>query len=89
MIKPNTWALCLLCVKVKSRGQVVSAGKSPANVTLLPEFSWAPLAHVLVYCVRPSGEIVNNVMQLPVAQTFQNKVKGRSLTTGLGSAVGG
>ncbi|XP_029705401.1 CD109 antigen [Takifugu rubripes] len=58
---------------VKAKGQVVSAGTSTANVSLVPEFSWAPLACILVYCVHPSGEIVNDVMQLPITQTF-NKV---------------
>lgn len=78
MLKPNTWGkgqLCVFCVKVKAKGQVVSAGTSPSHVSLVPELSWAPLACILVYCVHPSGEIVNDVMQLPITQTF-NKVKG-------------
>lgn len=84
MLKPK---LCVFCVKVKVKGQVVSAGKSPANVSLLPEFSWAPLACILVYCVHPSGEIVNDVMELPITQAFSNKVKGTFYTTNLRSAV--
>ncbi|XP_026185360.1 CD109 antigen [Mastacembelus armatus] len=59
---------------VKARGQVLSAGKSSANLTLVPETSWAPLACIIVFCVQPSGEIVNDVLQLPISQTLQNQV---------------
>ncbi|XP_042359642.1 CD109 antigen [Plectropomus leopardus] len=59
---------------VKSRGQVVSAGKSSADLTLVPEITWAPLACIVVYCVDPSGEIVNDVMQLPIPLALQNQV---------------
>ncbi|XP_075940084.1 CD109 antigen [Anarhichas minor] len=60
---------------VKSRGQVVSAGRSMAgDLSLVPEVTWAPLACIIVYCVHPSGEIVNDVVQLPMTQTLQNKV---------------
>ncbi|XP_039638752.1 CD109 antigen [Perca fluviatilis] len=59
---------------VKSRGQVVSAGKSSGVVTLVPEITWAPLACVIVYCVCPNGEIVNDVMQIPITQTLKNQV---------------
>ena len=63
-----------VCVQVKSRGQVVSAGRSSGDLTLVPEASWGPLACVIVFCVHPSGEIVNDLMCLPVAQFLQNKV---------------
>ncbi|KAI4789592.1 hypothetical protein KUCAC02_035145 [Chaenocephalus aceratus] len=59
---------------VMSRGQVVSAGKSSGVVVLFPESTWAPVACIIVYCVHPSGEIVNNVMNLPITQTLQNQV---------------
>ncbi|XP_039980771.1 CD109 antigen isoform X2 [Xiphias gladius] len=59
---------------VKSRGQVVAAGKSSGDLTLVPEISWAPLACIVVYCVHPTGEIVNDVLQLPITQTLQNQV---------------
>ncbi|KAK5903091.1 hypothetical protein CgunFtcFv8_006901 [Champsocephalus gunnari] len=59
---------------VMSRGQVVSAGKSSRVVVLFPESTWAPVACIIVYCVHPSGEIVNNVMNLPITQTLQNQV---------------
>ncbi|TDH00772.1 hypothetical protein EPR50_G00191930 [Perca flavescens] len=63
-----------LTIDVKSRGQVVSAGKSSGVVTLVPEITWAPLARIIVYCVRPNGEIVNDVMQIPITQTLKNQV---------------
>ncbi|XP_034059076.1 CD109 antigen-like isoform X2 [Gymnodraco acuticeps] len=59
---------------VMSRGQVVSAGKSSGVAVLFPESTWAPVACIIVYCVHPSGEIVNNVINLPITQTLQNQV---------------
>ncbi|XP_067429401.1 CD109 antigen [Thunnus thynnus] len=59
---------------VKSRGQIVSAGKSSGDLTLVPEITWAPLACIIVYCVHPNGEIINDVIQLPITQTLQNQV---------------
>ncbi|XP_028253770.1 CD109 antigen [Parambassis ranga] len=59
---------------VKSRGRLVSAGTSSGNLTLIPEVSWAPLACIIVYCVLPNGEIVNDVIQLPISQFLKNKV---------------
>uniref|UniRef100_A0A3P8TCL5 CD109 molecule n=1 Tax=Amphiprion percula TaxID=161767 RepID=A0A3P8TCL5_AMPPE len=68
--------VCILCVKVKSRGQVVSAGTGihAANLTLVPEVSWAPLACIIVYCVHPTGEIVNDAIDVPITPVLQNKV---------------
>ncbi|KAM7395893.1 hypothetical protein PAMA_007252 [Pampus argenteus] len=60
--------------EVKSRGQMVSAGKSSGDLTLVPEITWAPLACIIVYCVHPNGEIVNDVLHLPITQTLQNQV---------------
>nr|XP_033503796.1 CD109 antigen isoform X2 [Epinephelus lanceolatus] len=62
---------------VKSRGQVVSAGKGSGVLTLVPEISWAPLACIIVYCVHPSGEIVSDIMHLPISQILQNQVSLR------------
>ncbi|XP_033979709.1 LOW QUALITY PROTEIN: CD109 antigen-like [Trematomus bernacchii] len=59
---------------VMSRGQVVSAGKSYGVVVLFPESTWTPVACIIVYCVHPSGEIVNDIMHLPITQTLQNQV---------------
>lgn len=57
---------------------MVSAGEGPAPVSLLPGASWAPLACVLVYCVRPTGEVVNDLILLPVRPFLANKVKSLS-----------
>nr|XP_046229740.1 CD109 antigen [Scatophagus argus] len=59
---------------VKSRGQVVSAGKSSDVVALIPEVTWAPLACIIVYCVHPSGEVINDVIRIPITQALQNQV---------------
>lgn len=67
--------MCVLCVKVESRGRLVSAGKTSGALTLLPETSWAPVACIMVYCVHPSGEVINDVIQLPVTQTLRNQVR--------------
>lgn len=66
---------------------MVCAGEGPAPVSLLPEASWAPLACVLVHCVRPTGEIVNDLIWLPIAPTLSNKVQGACgrFSPGLGS----
>lgn len=66
--------MCVGCLQVKSRGQLVSAGKSAAALTLVPECTWAPRACVIVYCVRPSGEIVSDVVQLHIVPTLKNWV---------------
>ncbi|XP_025998933.1 CD109 antigen isoform X3 [Astatotilapia calliptera] len=59
---------------VKSRGQAISAGKGSPDLTLVPEVSWAPLACIIVYCVHPSGEVINDAIQLPIRQFLQNQV---------------
>uniref|UniRef100_H3CZE0 CD109 molecule n=1 Tax=Tetraodon nigroviridis TaxID=99883 RepID=H3CZE0_TETNG len=59
---------------VKAGGQVVSAGAGAAPLSLLPEASWAPLACVLVYCLHPTGEVVNDQIELPVTPVTNNKV---------------
>uniref|UniRef100_A0A3P8V6C2 CD109 molecule n=1 Tax=Cynoglossus semilaevis TaxID=244447 RepID=A0A3P8V6C2_CYNSE len=57
-------------LKVRSRGQVVSAGTSSSVLDLLPEHSWAPEACVIVFCVLPSGEIVTDKITLELRQLF-------------------
>lgn len=69
-------------VKVMSRGQLVLAGTATtATLTLLPEYSWAPRASVIVYCVLSSGEIVSDAAQLHVVQMFRNRVSHSSPTS--------
>lgn len=55
---------------------MVSAGAGAAPLSLLPEASWAPLACVLVYCLHPTGEVVNDQIELPVTPVTNNKVNG-------------
>uniref|UniRef100_A0A3B3DWJ9 CD109 molecule n=1 Tax=Oryzias melastigma TaxID=30732 RepID=A0A3B3DWJ9_ORYME len=59
---------------IKSRGQIVSAGTTSRNLTLIPEASWGPLACIIVYCVQPDGEVINDVIHVPIANVLQNKV---------------
>uniref|UniRef100_A0A7N6ADL5 CD109 molecule n=1 Tax=Anabas testudineus TaxID=64144 RepID=A0A7N6ADL5_ANATE len=56
------------------RGQLVSAGKVSSVLTLVPEFSWSPLACIIVFTVLSNGEIINDMIELPVTQTLQNQV---------------
>ncbi|KAF5892202.1 antigen like protein, partial [Clarias magur] len=60
---------------VTSRGQVVAAGTvTSSNFSLSPDLSWAPRANVLVYCVYPDGEIVNDVLDISFTKILQNNV---------------
>lgn len=69
-------------MQVKSRGQLVSAGTATGStLTLLPDFSWVPQASVIVYCVRPGGEIVSDAAQLHIVQTLRNWVSRESPTS--------
>ncbi|XP_061097670.1 CD109 antigen [Conger conger] len=56
------------------RGQVVAAGKGSHSFTLTPDESWAPHASVIVYTVLANGEVVNDMMVIPVAQVLRNNV---------------
>ncbi|XP_072543122.1 CD109 antigen [Salminus brasiliensis] len=60
---------------VMSRGQVVDAGTSGTSVfNLSPDFSWVPLASVLVYCILSDGEIINDALDLSFTQVLRNNV---------------
>ncbi|XP_026779187.3 CD109 antigen isoform X2 [Pangasianodon hypophthalmus] len=60
---------------VISRGQVVAAGNVTSSYfSLSPDPSWVPLANVLVYCVLPDGEIVNDVMDVSFTKMLRNNV---------------
>ncbi|KAL2081856.1 hypothetical protein ACEWY4_021674 [Coilia grayii] len=60
---------------VMARGQLLMLGtESSGSFSLIPEHSWAPEACVLVYCVRPDGEIVNDALRVPVHQVLRNTV---------------
>uniref|UniRef100_A0A673AWU6 CD109 molecule n=1 Tax=Sphaeramia orbicularis TaxID=375764 RepID=A0A673AWU6_9TELE len=69
--------LCLFSsvyLKVKVKGRLVSAGKTTGDLTLFPQSTWAPVACIIVFCVLPNGEIVNDVMHLPIEVSLQNEV---------------
>nr|XP_057942118.1 CD109 antigen isoform X2 [Doryrhamphus excisus] len=59
---------------VKSRGQIISAGKSSAHLTLTPESSWAPMVAIVVFAVRPDGEVVNDMVRLHITPYLPNQV---------------
>ncbi|XP_066532252.1 CD109 antigen [Hoplias malabaricus] len=61
--------------RVTSQGQIVDAGTLGFSVfTLTPDVSWAPVATVLVYCIRPDGEIITDALDLSFTQILRNNV---------------
>ncbi|XP_055965928.1 CD109 antigen [Sorex fumeus] len=64
-----------LSYMVVSRGQLVAAGKQNSTTfSLIPENSWAPKACVIVYYVEKDGEIISDVLKIPVELVFKSKV---------------
>ncbi|XP_062857949.1 CD109 antigen [Trichomycterus rosablanca] len=60
---------------VISRDQLVAVGTlTSPDFTLTPDISWVPLATVFVYCVRPSGEVVNDALGVSFTQVLKNNV---------------
>uniref|UniRef100_A0A8C5VFV0 CD109 molecule n=1 Tax=Microcebus murinus TaxID=30608 RepID=A0A8C5VFV0_MICMU len=65
-----------LSYMVVSRGQLVAVGKQNSTTfSLTPENSWAPKACIIVYYVEDNGEIINDVLKIPVQLVFENKIK--------------
>lgn len=65
-----------LSYMVVSKGQLVAVGKQKSRTfSLTPEASWAPKACIIVYYVAEDGEIINDVIKVPVQLVFKNKVK--------------
>ncbi|XP_012890744.1 PREDICTED: CD109 antigen [Dipodomys ordii] len=61
---------------VVSKGQLVAVGKQNSTTfSLTPELSWAPKACIIVYYVEDDGEIINDVLKIPVQLVFKNKIK--------------
>ncbi|KPP73366.1 CD109 antigen-like, partial [Scleropages formosus] len=61
--------------QVKSRGQVVAAGKeTSASFSLNPEDDWTPLASIIVYTIHTTGEVVSDVLQVPISKALKNNV---------------
>ena len=62
--------------QVVSRGQLVAVGKQNSTTfSLTPENSWAPKACIIVYYIEDDGEIINDVLKIPVQLVFKNKVR--------------
>ncbi|XP_004476027.2 CD109 antigen [Dasypus novemcinctus] len=65
-----------LSYMVVSKGQLVAVGKqNSATFSLTPENSWAPKACIIVYYVEDDGEIINDVLKIPVQLVFKNEIK--------------
>ncbi|ELV10820.1 CD109 antigen [Tupaia chinensis] len=65
-----------LQLKVVSRGQLVAVGKQNSTTfSLTPENSWAPKACIIVYYVEDDGEIINDVLKIPIQLVFKNEIK--------------
>lgn len=65
-----------LSYMVVSKGQLVAVGKQKSRIfSLIPETSWAPKACIIVYYVADDGEIINDVLKIPVQLVFENKIK--------------
>ncbi|XP_073080811.1 CD109 antigen [Manis javanica] len=65
-----------LSYMVVSRGQLVAVGKQNSTTfSLTPENSWAPKACIIVYYIEDDGEIINDVLKIPVQLAFKNKIK--------------
>ncbi|XP_007484264.1 CD109 antigen [Monodelphis domestica] len=64
-----------LSYMVISQSQLVAIGKKNASTfSLTPENSWAPKACIIVYYVGDDGEIINDVLKVPVQLVFKNKI---------------
>ncbi|XP_064610073.1 CD109 antigen-like [Liolophura sinensis] len=76
----STSPMTSVIYQVLSRGSIVSAGKVDASGQLTKTFSltvtsgMAPTARIIVYAVRPDGEIVTESISFNVDGIFQNKV---------------
>ncbi|XP_017908355.1 PREDICTED: CD109 antigen [Capra hircus] len=65
-----------LSYMVVSRGQLVAVGKQNSTTfSLIPENSWAPKACIIVYYIEDDGEIINDVLKIPVQLVFKNKIQ--------------
>lgn len=54
----------------------MAVGKQNSKTfSLIPEASWAPKACIIVYYVADDGEIINDVLKIPVQFVFKNKVR--------------
>lgn len=54
---------------------MVVGKQNSTTFSLTPEISWAPKACVMVYYIEDDGEIINDVVKIPVQVVFKNKVR--------------
>ncbi|XP_017551199.1 CD109 antigen isoform X2 [Pygocentrus nattereri] len=60
---------------VTARGQLLTAGTfNSSSFTLSPDMPWFPLASVVVYCINPDGEIINDALDVSFTQVLRNNV---------------
>lgn len=53
---------------------MVAGTLASSYFSLSPDASWVPLAKVLVYCIRPDGEIINDVLDVSFTKILRNNV---------------
>ncbi|XP_006835854.1 PREDICTED: CD109 antigen [Chrysochloris asiatica] len=64
-----------LSYMVVSRGELVAIGKQKsATFSLTPENSWAPKACIIVYYIEDDGQVINDVLKIPVQLDLKNKI---------------
>lgn len=59
---------------VKTGSHIVSPGSTKASFTIQSKTEMAPSARLLVYCIKQSGEIVVDSLNIEVENPFQNEV---------------
>ncbi|XP_054577628.1 CD109 antigen isoform X2 [Eptesicus fuscus] len=60
---------------VISKGQLMAVGtQSSTTFSLIPENSWAPKACIIVYYIEDDGEIINDVLKIPIQLDLKNKI---------------
>ena len=60
---------------VKTGSHIVSPGSTKASFTIQSKTEMAPSARLLVYCIKQSGEIVVDSLNIEVENPFQNEVR--------------
>lgn len=62
-------------LQVASRKQVVDAGtQASPSFSLSPTAAWLPEAWVTVYWILPDGEVINDVVYIPISKAQLNNV---------------
>ncbi|KAG7316435.1 hypothetical protein KOW79_019976 [Hemibagrus wyckioides] len=75
MTVESNFPLTKIHYMVIAQGQVVAAGTlTSLYFSLSPNPSWVPLAKVLVYCIQPDGEIINDVLDVSFTKILRNHV---------------